>query len=325
LKKEMQAKRKHHHVWANYLLKWSANNRDLFCVTSKGNIDFTSVRGLVMEKGFYQLTSLEQEHIDTILRFSSQSPTKLQEQHQNYLNEFLKVQQLEKAYNDSKTQNEELEQIILAAKCNLLEDLHTKHESDAAPILEELAKGNIDILKNDRDMISFTMFLGHQVSRTKNFKVRCIAGISKYDLKLGKIMEHSWWFFSYMFGMNMGKSLYLARNTKNHTLLLNNTNSNFITSDQPAINVHCCVKDGEFESPENMDLYYPISPEYGYIITESHRFESGLVEIDESIVEEFNEKIAKNANDHIFSSREQEVNNYKLFVGKALRVINEYA
>ncbi|MEZ8605563.1 hypothetical protein AB6C87_24495, partial [Vibrio splendidus] len=55
------------------------------------------------------------------------------------------------------------------------------------------------------------------------------------------------------------------------------------------------------------------------------RFESGLVEIDESIVEEFNEKIAKNANDHIFSSREQEVNNYKLFVGKALRVINEYA
>lgn len=323
MRKELQTKRKHHHVWANYLLKWSTNNRDLFCVTSKGNIDFTSVRGVVMEKDFYQKTELEQEHINTILMFSSQSPITLQEQHNNYLGDFLKIQQLEKAFNNTNIQCEETNQVILAAKCNLLENLHTRHENDAAPILEELAKGNIAVLDNDKEMLSFSMFLGHQITRTKNFKVCCITGVSNNNPKLGKIMEHSWWFFSYMFGMNMGQSLYLARHTENQTLLLNNTNTDFITSDQPAINVHSCIKDEEFHAPESMDLFYPISPKYAYIISESHRFESGLVEIDESNVIELNEKIAKNANEHIFSLRKQEVDRYKLLVGNALRVIKK--
>ncbi|WP_318435789.1 DUF4238 domain-containing protein [Photobacterium leiognathi] len=325
MRKELQAKRKHHHVWANYLLKWSTNNRDLFCVTRKGNIDFTSVRGVVMEKDFYQLTELDQEHIDTILMFSSQSPMTLQEQHNDYLNSFLKIQKLEKVFNNSNMQCEKTSQVILAAKCNLLENLHTKHENDAAPILDELARGNIGALSKDREMLSFMMFLGHQIARTKNFKVCCITGISKNDLKLGKIMEHSWWFFSYMFGMNIGYSLYSERRKENHTLLLNNTNTDFITSDQPAINVHSCIKDDEFYAPESMDLFYPISPKYAYIVTESHRYESGTVEIDEKSVIELNEKVAKNANEHIFSLRKQEVDNYKLLVGDTLRVIKKHS
>nr|WP_272870737.1 DUF4238 domain-containing protein [Vibrio sp. B1-2] len=325
VEKDLQAKRKHHHVWANYLLRWSTNNRDLFCVTSKGNIDFTSVRGLVMEKDFYQLTPLEQKHIDAILMFSSGSPEKLQEQHKNYLWDFLKVQRVENAYKSANIQNDEAEQAILASKCNLLENLHTAHENAAAHILEELARGNIETLKNDQNMISFMMYLGHQVARTKNFKVRCITGMKKNKPELGKIMEHSWWFFSYMFGMNMGLSLYSSRQNDNHTLLENNTNSNFITSDQPAINVHYCVKDDVFQAPENMDLYYPISPKYSYVITESHRFESGLVEIDEPIVTEFNRKVATNANSHIFALSKLDVDTYKSLVGNSLRKIKEYA
>lgn len=325
MKKDLQAKRKHHYVWANYLLRWSANRRDLFCVTSRGNIDRTSVRGLVVEKDFYQLTSLEQKHIDAILMLSSQSPTKLQEQHQSYLEYFLKVQKLEYAYRRSSNQSSESEQAILAAKSNLLENLHTAHESSSAHILEELAQGNIEVLKNDQNMISFTMYLGHQIARTKNFKVRCITGMKRNNPELGEIMEHAWWFFSYMFGMNIGLSLYSSRLNENHTLLKNSTSSNFITSDQPVINVHSCVNDNEFKPPESMDVYYPISPQYSYIITESHRFESGLIEIDESVAIEFNKKIAINANNHIFSLNEQDIKNYKPFVGGALRKIKEYS
>ncbi|MDV2860730.1 DUF4238 domain-containing protein [Psychrobacter sp. CAM01] len=321
MEKDLQAKRKHHYVWANYLLRWSTNSRDIFCVTSKGNIDFTSVRGLVMEKDFYQLTSLEQKHIDAILMFSSGSPAKLQEMHQSYLRDFLKVQKLESAYKNAKKQSDEAEQAILASKCNLVENLHTAHENAAKNIIENLAQGKMEILKNDQDMVLFSMYLGHQMARTKNFKVRCITGVKECNPELGKIMEHSWWFFSYMFGMNMGLSFYSNRHNENHTLLKNNTNSNFITSDQPAINVHSCVKDDEFQAPDNMDLYYPISPKYSYIITESHRFESGLIEVDESVVTEFNKKIATNANNHIFALRKQDADTYKSFVGGALRKI----
>ena len=325
MRKELQTKRKHHHVWANYLLKWSTNNRDLFCVTSKGNINFTSVRGVVMERDFYQLTELNKDDVATILTLSSKASITLQDQHNNYLLDFLNIQKLEKEFNNSNIQCEEMNQIILAAKCNLLENLHTAHENDAAPILEELAKGNIAVLDNDREMLSLTTFLGHQITRTKNFKVCCITGLSKNNPKLGKTMEHSWWFLSYMFGMNIGYKLYSARHTENHTLLLNNTNTDFITSDQPAINVHSCIKEEEFHAPESMDLFYPISPKYAYIISESHRFENGLVEINESNVIEFNEKIAKNANEHIFSLRKQEVDSYKSLVGNSLRVIKERA
>lgn len=321
LKKELQAKRKHHHVWANYLLKWSTNGRDLFCTTRKGNIDFTSVRGVVMEKDFYHITPLKQEHIDTILMFASLSSSTLQKEHQSNLRKFLTVQQLEETYYKSESQDQGTKQAILAAKCNLLENVHASYENDAAPILEALVKGNIDILKNDREMLVFTTYLGHQITRTRNFKVRCLAAVSKNNPNLGKIIESSWWFFSYMFGVNLGQSLYLNRHIDNHTLLVNNTNIGFITSDQPAINVHNCVKDEEFHTPESMDLFYPISPKYAFIITESHRFEDGLVEIDESNVIELNEKVAKNANMHIFSSNKKELNEYKSLVGSTLKTI----
>lgn len=278
-----------------------------------------------MEKDFYQITKLELEHIDTILEFSSLSPITLQKQHYNYLKNFLTIQKLEKSLNYSNIQSEEANQTILAAKCNLLENLHTEHENDALPILEELAKGNIAILDNDREMRTFILFLGHQMTRTKNFKDCAITGMSKNNPTLGKKMEHSWWFLSYMFGMNLGRNFYLARHTENHTLLLNNTNTDFITSDQPAINTHSCIKDEEFKSPENIDLFYPISPKYAYLISQSHRFESGLVEIDESTVIEFNKKIAKNANKHIFSLRKQEIDTYKPLIGNTFRVIKEHA
>jgi|GEM_PF-4392087 len=43
--KALQAKRKHHYVWANYLKRWSTNNRDIFYTTTTGKIAHDSILG----------------------------------------------------------------------------------------------------------------------------------------------------------------------------------------------------------------------------------------------------------------------------------------
>jgi hypothetical protein len=44
-------------------------------------------------------------------------------------------------------------------------------------------------------------YWGHQIARTKPFRDKIIA--SQENEQLQKIYKESWWFISYMFGMNL--------------------------------------------------------------------------------------------------------------------------
>ena len=67
VKKHLQAKSKHHHVWAEYLRRWLLNERDVYYTTAKGNIVCKSVKGLAMVKHFYQVKPLANA-LDGVLR-----------------------------------------------------------------------------------------------------------------------------------------------------------------------------------------------------------------------------------------------------------------
>ncbi|MBA4155717.1 MAG: hypothetical protein C0446_14625 [Chitinophaga sp.] len=328
--KTFQAKRKHHYVWANYLKRWSTNGRDIYYTTITGKIKYDSVLGLAMDKDFYQLKPIDSFQLEVIKRISAQSPEKLQEQHKAYFSDFCKLQQAEEAYNLSATKNMDVEKAIHATKCNLLENLHACCERDAWPILNELTNGNLNILDDDKNMIKFMVFLGHQVTRTKNFKDIAILATSNNSTELGikfkKAMEDAWWFISYMYGMNFGASLYFSRKQENHSLLLNNTSVPFITSDQPLINVHPSIRDDVFKAPSEseFDFYYPISPKYAYFISASHRFEKGIIAIDENTVIELNTKLSKHAITHIFSDRKEILEPYKKLVGQNIKKAGEH-
>lgn len=272
-----------------------------------------------MELDFYKLTKLSEFDLHIIELGSKQSPPELQEIHRNQLNYFLLAQKAEERLISADINDPEAVKYINAMYSNLLENTHASIERDVIPIMVELAQGNIEILNNKQNMIVFMIFFGHQISRTKNFKTLAINAFvrdSEDAARVADSITNAWWFISYMFGMNMGRSFYLDRINHPHSLLINQTSTPFITADQPIINVHQSLPDEiSGAPPQNGDFYYPISPNVAYIICDSRRFSPGIVHISEDEAREFNIKLAKSAHTHIFGNNKKALLPLQQFVG----------
>jgi len=322
LRKDLEAKKRHHYVWANYLTRWGNGTKNVFYITKTGKLAHDSVRAIVAGDYFYKTTRLTSKHVEVIKGFSRQSPDHLQQKHMSYLNDFLKMQQAETIYRNSDIQNQEVELHLHAVKCNLLENLHASHEKKVLPVLAALADEQLDVLQDKQHMVEFMAFFGHQISRTKTFRDSVIQVLSRrtaLEIEVADAMAHAWWFLSYMFGMNLGLSLYGDRHNAKHALLINDTKVPFITSDQPIVNVHSCVSETVFAVPKHADFFYPISPRIAYIICDSDRFTPGKNEVDEGTVVELNSKVAAQAMVHIIGNTESAILPFKAHIGRRLQ------
>ncbi|MGP2541499.1 DUF4238 domain-containing protein [Yersinia sp. 2541 StPb PI] len=318
-RKDLQAKKRHHYVWAHYLARWGNGTNNVFYTTKTGKIAHDSVRAIAAENYFYKITTLTAKHIEVIKGFSRQSPEHLQTQHMSYLNDILKIQSVEKIYRNSGIQNQEAEALLHAMKCNIMENLHSSHEDMAQRVLVALADERFDILQDKQHMIEFMVFLGHQIVRTKAYRdevLKILHRRSTLEIEVADAMAHAWWFLSYMFGMNIGFSLFIGRHDSRHALLVNDTEIPFITSDHPVVNVHSCVSETEFSVPEQADFYYPISPRIAYIICDSERFTSGKHYVDKAIVTEFNTKVATQAMVHIIGNTDSVISPLKKHIAR---------
>lgn len=321
-RKDLEAKKRHHYVWAKYLTRWGSGTKNVFYTTKNGKFAHDSVRAIVFDDYFYKTTTLTRKHVEVIKGFSQKSPDHLHQQHMSYLNDFLLIQQAEAVYRKSGVRNQEVELHLHATKCNLLENLHASHEKMVLPVLAALADEKLDVLQDKQHMVEFMAFFGHQISRTKTFRDRVIAVLSRsnaLEIEVAHAIEHAWWFLSYMFGMNIGFSLYIDRHNAKHALLVNNTKVPFITSDQPVVNVHSCVSETEFTAPEHADFYYPISPQVAYIICDSERFLTGKNLVDETTVIELNSKVATQALVHIIGDTENAIRPFKEYIGRGYK------
>lgn len=318
-RKYLEAKKRHHYVWANYLARWGSGTKNVFYTTKTGKLAHDSVRAINVDDYFYRATTLTGKHVEVIKCFSQKSPDHLQQQHMSYLNDFLMMQQAETIYRKSGIQDQDVELHLHAMMCNLLENLHASHEKMALPVLTALTDEKLDVLNDKQHMIEFMMFFGHQITRTKTFRESIMAVLSRsnpLEIEVAHAMEHAWWFLSYMLGMNIGFSLYTDRHKTKHALLVNSTQVPFITSDQPVVNVHSCVSETEFAAPEHADFYYPLSPRIAYIICDSDRFMPGKNEIDEATVVELNSKMAAQAMVHIIGDTMNAIQPFKKYIGR---------
>ncbi|WP_445398432.1 DUF4238 domain-containing protein [Zobellella sp. An-6] len=327
-KKSIEATKNNHHVWANYMKRWSPDKKHVFYTTKKNKkTAFDSVKNVAVERDFYRVQYLTPEHIEAIKNFSKKSPKELHEQHMSYLSDFILMQQIEAMYRKSNVKDNTADKMLEAWKSNGIERLHSAHEKEVQIVLAGLAGHDLSVLDDSKNMCCFTQFFAQQITRTKTFRDAVLTGVSNKattdeEKHLAKMMKECWWFISYMFGMSMGRSIFLDRHDDNHCLLINDTDIPFITSDQPIVNVHQALTD-EIKSPENheCDMYYPISPSVAYMVNKSNRFPRGKVKISVDVVEEMNIKIAKRANVHIIGNSEESLKPYKKYIGINLNAI----
>jgi hypothetical protein len=306
MEKHKQIKRNHHYVWSFYLKSWAKGN-NVFYISQRGKVACDSIKGLAKETDFYKINPLKTEDIDFIKCFSSKSKQFLQDIHLSHLNRSIDISDVSHYISQSGIDSKELNLIDKAIRHNSLEDLHSIYEDLAVNVVSALSRGNIGLLNSNENMFALCSYLGHQISRTQSFKEKALDAskmipiIDKNHHLYLKLLEKNWWFISFMLGLNIGFSLYESKDRDNHVFIFNNTGLQFITSDNPIINIHSSLNDlSPGEVPTSADFYIPLSPNYAYMINNSSHYNQLSNSIDRDMVNILNRLIFKKSYKTVF-------------------------
>lgn len=324
--KSFEVKRNHHYVMVDYLRRWSQDGKNIWYTTPSGKVGSDSIKGLAKEDYFYRASPLTKRQIQDFLLFFRSSPPSLREQHLQELEVYLKIQHLCQTPS-MEGKEAEKNHAVSVLMCNTLENTHAFHEREARDIMKHLAKGEFSILEADENLMKFLVYFGHQIARTRAFKESCLLAMEAATSKdvddhgVAERLRGAWWFFSYIFGMNIGRSLYLDRKTDKHCLLINDSNEDFITSNQPIINIHPDLKESDFHPPDDnaCDFFYPISPKIAFMVNKSTVFPHGVTAVSGGFVQAVNQRIAKTSEHNIFATTKEQVRIYRKLVGQRMK------
>jgi hypothetical protein len=144
------------------------------------------------------------------------------------------------------------------------ENQYGRMESDAVSQLVALQNGDVSFFNDDQQAMSFSYFIAHQYFRTKAIRDRT-RNTFRTDAERERF-DRSWPIFRDIYASNVGYSIFAHRREMKLQVIHAADGMEFITADQPAINMH-----GAFLSPktpvEEFELFYPVSPSRAAIIS----------------------------------------------------------
>lgn len=307
--KIFEKKTKHHYVWAHYLRDWTIDGTNIWYITKKSNIACDSVRGLGFEKNFYKMGELQESDKELINLMVSKSNDVLRKIHLDFVNMIFEGQKIISllAPRVKGKLGLNLEEIM---QCNLFENYLSQLESRAVEILSELKKDNLSYLEDKETYYDFCYFLGYQFSRTLKMKKLFILALDKTPGKpqvlerLKDFYNRNWWFMCSFMGTNLSYDLSL--NTNRKTILLENISTiDFITSDQPVINLHPDGSEGK-----SIDYYYPLSSRKALLILTSNEKYFSSHQLNNDNVHMLNCKIANASCKTIFGKNKELIKMY---------------
>lgn len=183
-------------------------------------------------------------------------------------------------------------------RTNALEDQHMMIENRFLPHLEKIKSGDLSFYKNTDGCLDFLMFISAQYMRTKGIRVRTIELIKE---KNGQDLSRIWGLMSLMYATNIMTSLFFERKLRRLVLIHNRTGAEFITGDQPAIN----LLGTRPLPPESLSIYYPISPDLALILPEAKQEPAFTTEsLIAADVTELNKRIVDASHDQVFARTE---------------------
>lgn len=250
-----ELKRRHHYVWQYYLAAWAT--RDLVTCLRDSRVFETGTGNLAVETDFYRFTDLTTHEQDLIARLAMATHDPLmRELNAGWLALFLAPLRLRELAHTSNANRELLDQLDVRI-ANLEEDLHSKIEERAIPHIDDLRHGRLDFLNSVEHRTTFLHFLAVQYLRTRK-----ILDAMRYTLRNvpDVSIDRVWSVLRHCFATNIGVSLSWLWESTEVSLLQAPPQSHFITSDQPAVNLHATGK-GLEQPVEQLVLFYPVSPQ----------------------------------------------------------------
>lgn len=314
-----EIKRNHHYVWAHYLRAWASGN-DIWHLGPSGAVSCNSVKGLSKEEGYNDVVALTHEDVDFLKRWPTHDSTVLKGFHKRQIAYFEVVSALINCHRgrENSSDYEKLCRISREAEANFFEETHTAIELLARPILDQLVLGSVACLDDRQNSTNFCNFLAHQLFRTRKIRDRIfdehqkVESKSAAEEKYKRLFKKNWWLLSFMNGSGFGYGLVLGWPNSKKVFIRNDTNIPFITNDCPVINLQASADPlNRLSTSESLDLYYPISPKFAYIIADSSNYEHMSLGVCEDEVRQFNIAIANNAHLTIYSNSEKSIREFK--------------
>lgn len=282
----MDVTKRSHFVWKYYLRSWADEN-SIFCSICGKSAVKISLKKVANKRYFYEITPFNDYEKDLLLSAIDKSlPKDIIENLVRYINSI-----------DIRFKHQSFLNVNLNHDFNrqLGEDLMTADEKAFRPFIDNIKKENIDYCVSPDNIIVFYIYVAMQYMRTKRIFEDLKKGINE-NIDIQNIITP----FRRIMSFNIAN--YFIQ-TKSKTLLLkNNTQQEFITSDQPVINT--CVDYSILDKhTDKLEFYYPITPKIAILITNDIKYENiSNIDLNLNDVDFYNKKIIKASDLQVFSS-----------------------
>jgi hypothetical protein len=301
LKTTEQKKNKQHYVWRFYLEAWADENDLIFC-HRKGKLFKPNIKDVAQQRNFYRLKELTDDEVTLVKLMIEKSPRHLHKIHHGILRTFTAphiVKSIIDSTGDSPASVLESLDVLIN---NIEEDIHAGIERKSIKYIDSIRAEDVLFWEDRQDRFNFLNFITLQLFRTKRIQDSLSEAIDikqPNDRKLENVLG----VLRHILSLNVADSL-CHDSQYTIILLLNDSNTPFITGDQPVINTHG-VDSGLFDIPTEFEIYYPVSPKKAIIITaNSTKFSTNPVFVTAENVELYNSFIIKRSHEQLFSNSE---------------------
>ncbi len=286
-----------HYVARFYLKPWAEKGK-VYCLNLKHRqILHKGLRGIANEKRFYRLQDLTADERRLIERVAIEPcPEALREVQRNFITLFCLPPQLKK-HVESKHVNSKFTSSLDDMIENAAENYHARIENSLKQFIDSMLAGSTGFYSNDRQAAEFLYTICVQFTRTKRAREAALMQIGA-TFK-GCNVERVWSVLSHIIATSVGRSLYADRKAFKLLLVDNSTDTPFITTDQPIINLHATFTG---LAPDKLEFFYPLSPRKAMLLVET----SNAARADSSpstvAVNSYNILMVRNSFEQVFSN-----------------------
>jgi hypothetical protein len=247
-----------HYVWRKYLRAWASHDR-IWCLRADKLFN-PNLMKVALERDFYKLHDLTIEEVKFLEDFCKGQREPLRELNLRWVKYFTFLFELQRKLIAEGQDSVEIAHIIDRAAIEQEDSLHGWIEQGAVASVDALLAGDASFFNVPKQKTSFLYFLANQYTRTKKLKSKALEGPSKITTINP---ENIWNALSQIIATSLGQSL-IAYGYQLY-FLRPEGDQVFITGDQPVINLHGTYI-APTETPNKLDLYYPIFPNLAVLI-----------------------------------------------------------
>lgn len=249
--------RRHHFVWQHYLSAWCTDG-ELGCLRN-GSFFSTGTVAVAVEKDFHKIADLTSAEL-TLLRTMLQGmPEPMRSVQTGWLRMFAAPSALASAFGGISA---EADRLLAEMRFNAEEEFHTKIEGEGQPLLDELRQGGRTFFDDRDGFQTFMFFVALQFTRTQRVRDRLKVAFSgvQFPPDFGEVDPSRIAGALRMISATSLAASYIMERENCALSMIESTNgAEFITGDQPVVNIYARGSDG-FTPPSKIRLYYPVSP-----------------------------------------------------------------